>query len=182
VDPDGDVRTVTVRLLGRGGAVLREETDRPESAGTAFSTGFASRDAGLARARIVTARAVDALGLASGEASVALACPGDGSAGDVLCTLGALLDRFDDLPRNPGRRLAAAARAAAAAVVRAGRASADGRPAAVRRALGEALRHLKRARRLARRTRLAEPERRALVADVTALRAPLRALRAAAGQ
>jgi hypothetical protein len=110
---------------------------------------------------------VDATGLASAPARATVACPGDGSLGDVFCGVGDLLARLSAFPGNASARLARDGRAAAKALVRAG----DGARAP-------------RARRLLKRaeTRLSRVVRRAGAVDadpaaVAALAAEAQALR-----
>ena len=166
-DADADVRSVTTRVFDAVGTELAHAEQPVSPTGPEFRLDVAFRNAALARARDVVVSAVDATGLASAPARASLACPGDGSLGDVFCGIGDLLGRLAAFPGRAGARLARDGRAAAKALVRAG----DGAP------VPRARRLLKRAEaRLARIVRRAD----ALDADpaaVAALAAEAQSLR-----
>ncbi|HZP40183.1 MAG TPA: S8 family serine peptidase, partial [Candidatus Binatia bacterium] len=178
-DADGDARSFAVRFLDAGGGELARETAPVTAAGAAFTGTVATRNADLATARAVGVRATDALRLAGAETAAPIACPGDDSVGDVFCRLGDLLDALGAVPGRRGRAVLRAGRAAAAALVRAGAATASARPRRARGPLGVASGRLNAVRRLARRAAVPDALRQALVGDAQALRGRIRALRAA---
>jgi hypothetical protein len=150
-DADGDVRSASVRVLDRNGTQLASETVATTASGpTAFTLTVAVRSPLLARARMVSARAADATRLAGVETVDALACPGDGSVGDVLCSIGDLFDALVDEGGRRNQRLARVARRAARSRSRGGTAPHDRAPGA-RRARRSDRRRRERATRTHRR-------------------------------
>jgi hypothetical protein len=176
-DPEGDVRTATLRLLDRHGEEILRRPAEVALGGAAFTVTALLRGAELARARGATVSVRDATGLTSPEAGAAFGCPGDGSLGDTLCGVGDVLDRLGSTPLARPARLERPADAAAAALARAGAATAAGQARRARRAVGAALGHLGRLRRRLARAALAPFLQATIDAQRQALRRQLRAPR-----
>src|SRR5579871_233241 len=149
-DPDGDLRRASVTVEDDAGAILARRAPSLAGSGGAFSIAFAARAPRLARARRAIVTVSDAAGLRA-SATAAIVCPGDASLGDALCGVGDLLAAAATVRGGSGRRLRQGARQAAAALVRAGRATASGRVAAARAAVRAATALLGRVARLAGR-------------------------------
>ena len=167
VDADADVRRATVRVFDGVGSELAREEQELSTAGPEFQVALAFRGATLAGARVIVVEASDAAGLTSAPTRAALACPGDGSLGDVFCGVGDLLARLSAFPDGAQARLARDGRAAARDLTRAGRTSSSANARRLLRRVGTRL------ARLVRRTRAV----RADAATVAALAAEAEALR-----